>query len=70
MLVRFPRVVAPVKLAQICGVGHYRSLCLHRARPREGRTDRERESGEFWLVLFFCMFTLSFVVGLFAAGID
>lgn len=31
---------------------------------------RERESGEFWLVLFFCMFTLSFVVGLFAAGID
>lgn len=75
MLVRFPRVVAPVKLAQICGVGHNQSLCLHRARPREGRTDKERESewqrtGEFWLVLFFCMFTLSFVVGLFAAGID
>lgn len=73
MLVRFPRVVAPVKLAQICGVGHYQSLCLHRARPRLGRTDREREresAGEFWLVLFFCMFTLSFVVGLFAAGID
>lgn len=72
MLVRFPRVVAPVKLAQICGVGHYQSLCLHRARPREGRTDRERERARgrelesFGLFCFFvcllCRLLLAFLL--------
>lgn len=61
MLVRFPRVVAPVKLAQICGVGHYRSLCLHRARPREGRTDRERER-EWRVLACFVFLYVYFVV--------
>lgn len=68
MLVRFPRVVAPVKLAQICGVGHYQSLCLHRERPREGRTDRERERvlESFGLFCFFvcllCRLLLAFLL--------